>query len=164
MQQLELSYVRGKMFVLTTNIAAGNQQGEMVLVQREFAEIARLKLNALWMQQQFVRAEGVGMEFEAWRVRVGGLMMQNTNRGLFIEVEYFSTDYLSAGAPIIREILRTFVPETLQQLNIPADKGRFYGDPLGTEGEREFTLMDTGRQYMEMLRLRPRDDGSARRL
>lgn len=82
-------------------------------------------------------------------------------------MEYDSADYLSVGAPVVREILKRFVPETLQLLGIPAEKGRFYGDPVvKVEGEeRVFGITDTGRQYMEMLRLRaPRDDVMARRL
>lgn len=147
MQQLDLSYTRGKMFVLIGEV--------MVQVEREFEYMVKSKLNGLWAPSHVLRAEGHTYELDDWRIRFGGLSQNGQHKGVVVEVEYYPCEYIEEGAGIVRGILAPIVKDAMGALKIAEEKGRFYGDAVQVEGkEREaFTVMDTGRQYMEMLRM-----------
>lgn len=151
MQALTFSNMRNKMYVQIDN--------SIVVMDNEFAEMVRGKLGGLWMPQVGLRADMNGFEVEGMRMRMGSLIQGGVSKGVIVEVEYFACAYLEEGAPIVREIMRSIVGETMKQLNIAPERVRYYGDPKpGVTTTEAFTNLDTGKQYMELLRMR-REDG-----
>ncbi|KAL7271301.1 hypothetical protein RUND412_005953 [Rhizina undulata] len=137
MQCLDLSYHPQKLFVLADRT--------LITLDREFELIVRGKMTQLWTHRQTLRAEGMGYEVGDFRVRIGNVLQAEQVKGVVVEIEYTPCKYLEQAEPIIRDFL--------QQLRPP--QGRFTFAPReGYTPGQEWTLLDTGRQYCELLRLR----------
>ena len=111
-------------------------------IDRDFAQIIKAKLSTLWTLRQTLRAEGHCYELDDFRVRVGRVMMVEQVRGVVVEVEYLPVDTMSAGEAVLKDFI--------DGLQLP-----FAGEwVLGTEKTKEWTVLDTGRLYCELLRFR----------
>ncbi|KAI5849074.1 mediator complex, subunit Med20 [Tricharina praecox] len=113
----------------------------IVTIDRDFAQILKTKLSTLWTLRQTLRAEGHCYEVDDFRVRVGRVMGDQV-RGVVVEVEYLPVDTMNAGEAVLKDFIEGL------QLPFP---GRWV---LGTEKTKEWTVLDTGRLYCELLRFR----------
>lgn len=141
MQYLDLSHHPGKKFCLVDKA--------IVTIDSEFETILTTKLQGIWAMRQTLKAEGSMFELEDFRIRIATLSQGSVMKGVLVEVEYLPCSYLEDGEPIVRDFI--------QRLGLPNNPSvRLYLSP-GNEGivpRRKFTVLDTGLQYMELLRLR----------
>ncbi|KAF3906548.1 hypothetical protein ABW20_dc0107711 [Dactylellina cionopaga] len=142
MQYLDLSHHPGKRFCLVDKT--------IVTIDPEFEQILTSKLQGLWAMRQTLKAEGSGFELEDFRIRIATLSQGSVIKGVLVEVEYLPCSNLSQGEAVIRDFL--------DQLELPsgANVRLYFSQAARAEGDeaREFSILDTGMQYMELLRLR----------
>jgi len=100
----------------------------------------------LWGIRQTLKGQGDYYDVDDFRVRVATVQQSQDVKGVIIEVEYAPCQYLAQGEAIIRDFV--------EQLHIPQAKEFFSPKDQDTTGDRVFTTLDTGRQYMELLRIR----------
>lgn len=121
----------------------------IVTIDAEFESILTAKLQGIWAMRQTLKADGSMFELEDFRVRIATLSQGSVMKGVLVEVEYLPCAYLEEGEPIIRDFI--------ERLGLPNNPSvRLYLSP-GHESNaprRKFTVLDTGMQYMELLRLR----------
>ncbi|KAA8907355.1 mediator complex, subunit Med20 [Sphaerosporella brunnea] len=135
LQYLELPHLSPLPFVLCGTA--------LITLERDFLHVLKSKLGGVWTHRQQLRADGVGCDIEDFRVRVGRLFMGEQNKGVVLEVEYLPVDTIAAGEPVLRDFV--------DGLELPWAGKWFFGS--GDRG-KEWTVMDTGRAYCEMLRFR----------
>jgi len=121
-------------------ILAGSSS--IITIDRDFAAILKAKLGPLWTHRQTLRLEGHSFDVDDFRVRVGRLLMGDTVRGVIVEVEYTPVDTMFAGEAVLRDFI--------DGLQLPFTGRWVVGVELGTE----WNVLDTGRLYCELLRLR----------
>ncbi|KAF3915368.1 hypothetical protein AA313_de0206576 [Arthrobotrys entomopaga] len=144
MQYLDLSHHPGKRFCLVDKT--------IVTLDPDFDQILTSKLQSLWGMRQTLKADGSGFDLEDFRIKVATLTQGSMLKGVLVEVEYLPASTIEQGEPVIRDFI--------DQLELPSGANvRLYfsqavrsGDKEGEE--REFSVLDTGMQYMELLRLR----------
>lgn len=137
MQWLDLSYHPLTLFILADK--------QIVTSEREFELIVRSKMASMWTVRQTLRAAGHGYEVDDFRVRIADLTQGDQVKGVVVEIEYTPCAYIEQGEAIIRDFMAGLQPP----------EGRFTFAPNeGYEPGREWTLLDTGRQYCEILRFR----------
>ncbi|KAK6543900.1 hypothetical protein TWF694_000620 [Orbilia ellipsospora] len=144
MQYLDLSHHPGKRFCLVDKT--------IVTLDPDFDQILTSKLQSLWGMRQTLKADGSGFDLEDFRIKVATLTQGSMLKGVLVEVEYLPASTLEQGEAVIRDFI--------DQLELPSGANvRLYfsqavrsGDKEGEE--REFSILDTGMQYMELLRLR----------
>lgn len=118
---------------------------QIVTSEREFELIVRSKMASMWTVRQTLRAAGYGYEVDDFRVRIADLTQGDQVKGVVVEIEYTPCSYIEQGEGIIRDFMAGLQPPD----------GRFTFAPNeGYESGREWTLLDTGRQYCEILRFR----------
>ncbi|EWC46988.1 hypothetical protein DRE_03750 [Drechslerella stenobrocha 248] len=148
LQYLDLSYHPGKKFALIDRT--------IVTLDDSFEHILTTKLQpSLWAMRQTLKAEGESFTLEDFRIRIAMLSQGTVIKGVLVEVEYLPCIYLEQGEPVIRDFI--------EQLGLPSGANvRLYfsrapvlhlrdGDE---DAPREFSILDTGMQYMELLRFR----------
>ncbi|KAH0608243.1 uncharacterized protein H6S33_002295 [Morchella sextelata] len=137
MQWLDLSYHPFMLFVLADK--------QMVTSEREFELIVRSKMAPMWTPRQTLRALGLGYEVDDFRVRIADLTQGDQMKGCIVEVEYGPCSYIEQGEAIIRDFV----------MGLDPPEGKFTFAPAeGYEKGKEWTVLDTGRQYCEVLRFR----------
>ncbi|KAK6358411.1 mediator complex subunit Med20 [Orbilia blumenaviensis] len=146
MQYLDLSFHPGKRFCLVDK--------SLVTIDPDFEHILTAKLQGLWGMRQTLKAEGTSLELEDFKIKIAPLSQGSMIKGVLMEVEYLPCSYLEQGEAVIRDFI--------EQLELPSGPNvRLYFSqapvPVGVDGNdepREFSILDTGMQYMELLRLR----------
>lgn len=141
MQWLDLSYHPTKLFVYTPSPRV------MATLDREFEILVRVKMSGLWTLIKTMRAEGLVYEVEDFRVRVANVVQGGGGeavKGVLVEVEYVPCAHLEGA----EGVLRSFV----EGLGVAG--GRFVFAEEGVEAGKEWSVLDTARQYCEALRLR----------
>ncbi|KAG0128389.1 mediator complex, subunit Med20 [Tuber indicum] len=138
MQYLDLPYLPGKLIVLTPSA--------IVTLDREFDLLVRSKLSALWSLRQTLRGEGLAYEVDDFKVRIANILQGEVWKGVLVEVEYAPCSLLAVAEGVIRGFV--------EGLGWPAGRFTFVGKGGGrrVEGE-EWSVLDTGRQYCEVLRM-----------
>jgi hypothetical protein len=138
MQYLDLPYLPGKLIVLTPSA--------IVTLDREFDLLVRSKLSALWSLRQTLRGEGLAYEVDDFKVRIANILQGEVWKGVLVEVEYAPCSLLAVAEGAIRGFV--------EGLGWPAGRFTFVGKGGGrrVEGE-EWSVLDTGRQYCEVLRM-----------
>jgi len=114
--------------------------------------------------RQTLKAEGHIYELEDFRIRIATLSQGSVMKGVLMEVEYLPCEFMEEAEDVIRDLI--------EQLELPRGPAvRLYlaqngGVGVGGKGldvemnggvkeaKRKFTVLDTGLQYMELLRLR----------
>jgi len=133
LQYLEIPHLSPIPFALCGNA--------IVAIDRDFARIVEARLATLWMPRLTLRVEGNCYEVDDFRLRVGRVMGEQV-RGVVVEVEYLPVDTMSAGEAVLKDFI--------EGLQLPF-AGKWV---LGTEKTKEWTVLDTGRLYCELLRSR----------
>ncbi|KAI5779732.1 mediator complex, subunit Med20 [Geopyxis carbonaria] len=144
LQLLEIPHLSRHPLLHTSNTTAA--------VDREFTAFLRAKLGGLWTHKQTLRCEGQGFEIEGadLRVRVGRLVMGETVRGTVVEVEMGGVERMGEAEGVLRGFLEGVVGGEGETLG---GKGRWVlGEAEGEGGV--WGVLDTGRQYCELLRPR----------
>ncbi|PWW76912.1 hypothetical protein C7212DRAFT_351728 [Tuber magnatum] len=139
MQYLSLSHYPQKLIVSTPSA--------IVTLDCEFELLVRLGLSALWSPRLTLRGEGVMYEVDDFKVRIANIMQGNEMwKGVLVEVEYAPCSTLAVAEGVIRGFV--------EGLGWPAGRFTFVGKGGGrrVEGE-EWSVLDTGRQYCEVLRM-----------
>ncbi|RPB02852.1 hypothetical protein L873DRAFT_1671719 [Choiromyces venosus 120613-1] len=139
MQCLDLSHHNPHKLIVST-------PASIVTVDREFEMLVRSKLTALWSHRQTLRGEGMAYEVDDFKVRIANILQGEVWKGVLVEVEYAPCGLLSAAEGVIRGFV--------EGLGWPAGRFTFRGrgGGRGAEGE-EWSVLDTGRQYCEVLRM-----------
>jgi hypothetical protein len=106
--------------------------------------ILKAKLSGVWMHRQQLRVEMTCYDVDDFRVRVGRVLMGELSRGVVVEVEYLPVDTMAAGEMVLRDFV--------EGLELPWTTGKWVFGP-GDKG-KEWTVLDTGRAYCELLRFR----------
>ncbi|KAK6341205.1 hypothetical protein TWF696_008291 [Orbilia brochopaga] len=148
LQYLDLSYHPAKKFCLVDKT--------IVTLDDAFEQILTAKLQGgLWGMRQTLKAEGETFTLEDFRIRIAMLSQGTVIKGVLVEVEYLPCMYLEQGEGVIRDFI--------EQLGLPSGGNvRLYfsqaakvgGGADDSDGPREFSILDTGMQYMELLRFR----------
>ncbi|KAJ6263276.1 Mediator of RNA polymerase II transcription subunit [Drechslerella dactyloides] len=145
LQYLDLSYHPAKKFCLVDRT--------IVTVDDSFESILTSKLQGgLWGMRQTLKAEGETFSLEDFRIRIAMLSQGTVIKGVLVEVEYLPAVYLEHGEGVIRDFI--------EQLGLPSGGNvRLYFSqaarmPGDDKEPREFSILDTGMQYMELLRFR----------
>ncbi|KAF3153968.1 hypothetical protein EYR41_006181 [Orbilia oligospora] len=145
MQYLDLSFHPGKRFCLVDK--------SIVTIDPDFEHILTAKLQGLWSMRLTLKAEGNILELEDFKIKIATLSQGSVIKGVLMEVEYIPCAYLEQGEGVIRDFI-----EQLELPNGPNVRYYFSQAPVVTPYEndepREFSILDTGMQYMELLRLR----------
>jgi hypothetical protein len=137
LQYLDLPHLSALPFALCGNA--------IITLDRDFLLILKAKLGGVWTHRQQLRAEGVCYDVEDFRVRVGKLMMTgDQTRGVVVEVEYLPVDTMAAGEAVLRDFI--------DGLELPWNTGKWVFGP--GDKNKEWTVLDTGRAYCELLRFR----------
>jgi len=171
MQYLDLSHHPGKKFCLI-------DKKSIVTIDSEFETILSTKLQGIWAMRQTLKAEGSMFELDDFRIRIATLSQGSVMKGVLVEVEYLPCMYMDEGEPIIRDFIQrlglpgnpsvrlflstantaaaaTTVPATANNNNNnnnSTDSSNHNNND--NQGRKKFTILDTGMQYMELLRLR----------
>ncbi|KAF3938340.1 hypothetical protein ABW19_dt0210407 [Dactylella cylindrospora] len=142
MQYLDLSHHPGKKFCLVDKT--------IVTIDAEFEQILVGKLQGLWGMRQTLKAEGNAYDLEDFRIRIATLSQGSMIKGVLVEVEYLPCSYVEQGEVVIRDFI--------DQLELPQGPTvkLYFSQAARVEGDesKEFSVLDTGMQYMELLRLR----------
>ncbi|KAF3924784.1 hypothetical protein ABW21_db0200825 [Orbilia brochopaga] len=146
LQYLDLSYHPAKKFCLVDKT--------IVTLDDAFEQILTAKLQGgLWGMRQTLKAEGEAFTLEDFRIRIAMLSQGTVIKGVLVEVEYLPCQYLEQGEGVIRDFI--------EQLGLPSGGNvRLYFSQAARVGgsddgePREFSILDTGMQYMELLRFR----------
>lgn len=143
MQYLDLSHHPGKRFCLVDKT--------IVTIDPEFETILTTKLQGLWGMRQTLKAEGLVYDLEDFKLRIATLTQGSIMKGVLVEVEYLPCSSLDQGEPVIRDLM-----EQIELPTGPTSKFYFSQAPRaeGDTEPRDFSTLDTGMQYMELLRMR----------
>ncbi|KAK6501690.1 hypothetical protein TWF481_009516 [Arthrobotrys musiformis] len=143
MQYLDLSFHPGKRFCLVDK--------SIVTVDPDFEHILSSKLQGLWSMRLTLKAEGSILELEDFKIKIATLSQGSMIKGVLMEVEYLSCKYLEEGEAVIRDFIEQLELPSGPNVKLYFSRAPSSGDG---DGEREFGILDTGMQYMELLRLR----------
>jgi len=140
LQFLDLPHLSPKPFVLCG--------ASIITIDRDVASLIKSKLGSLWTHRQTLRVEGQSFELDDFRIRVGRLSMQDQAKGTVVEVEYLPADRMDAGGAVLRDFI--------EGLELGFHGARWVLMPKEGAGEesKEWGVLDTGRQYCELLRFR----------
>ncbi|EPS38203.1 hypothetical protein H072_7916 [Dactylellina haptotyla CBS 200.50] len=142
MQYLDLSQHPGKRFCLVDKT--------IVTLDPDFEQILTAKLQGLWSMRQTLKAEGSAFDLEDFRIRIATLSQGSMIKGVLVEVEYLPCTDLAQGEAVIRDFI--------DRLELPSGANvRLYFSQAArgeADADREFSILDTGMQYMDLLRLR----------
>ncbi|KAI5796390.1 mediator complex, subunit Med20 [Peziza echinospora] len=139
LQHLELSTYPAKIFALAANT--------IITVDRDIESLVRLKLNALWNIRQTLKGQGDVYEVDDFKVKLATVQQGQDIKGVLVEIEYTPCQYLAQGEPIIRDFVEHLKIAPAREYFRPKDAPEEPAD-------KPFTALDTGRQYMELLRMR----------
>ncbi|KAF8466634.1 mediator complex, subunit Med20 [Kalaharituber pfeilii] len=139
LQVLDLSTYPQKFFALAAST--------IVTIDRDFEALVRSKMNALWNIRQTLKGQGEMYDIDDFKVKLATVAQGQDVKGVILEVEYTPCQYLSQAEPILRDFV--------DQLKIPQAR-EFFRPRDVPEGDEDkiFTILDTSRQYMELLRMR----------
>lgn len=152
---------------------AGEGKGAcIVTIDRDFLAIVKAKLGTLWIPRQTQRiTDGHSYDVDDFRVRVGRLMMADTARGIVVEVEYLPVDTMAAAEPVLRDFVESldlpfegrWVLGPSSSAAAGAGGGAHEKKKVGAAAAAsaaaagagdEWTALDTGRLYFELMRVR----------
>lgn len=138
LQFLDLPHLSQKLFVLCGT--------SILTVDRDFSAFVKSKLGSLWTHRQTLRAEGNSYDVDDFRIRIGHLLMGEQVRGCVVELEYTPCDRMEVGEGMLRDFI--------DALELPF-AGRWVLMPKeGSDPAGDWSILDTGRQYCELLRFR----------
>ncbi|KAK6517886.1 mediator complex subunit Med20 [Arthrobotrys conoides] len=146
MQLLDLSFHPGKRFCLVDK--------SIVTIDPDFEHILNAKLQGLWSMRLTLKAEGSIMELEDFKIKIGTLSQGSVVRGTLMEVEYLPCAYLEQGEGVIRDFIEQLELPNTSNVRYYFSQAPVVASPDGNDEPREFSILDTGMQYMELLRLR----------
>ena len=142
---------------------AGEGKGAcIVTIDRDFLAIVKAKLGTLWMHRQTLRIDGHSYDVDDFRVRVGRLTVADTVRCIVVEVEYLPVDTMAAAEPALRGFIESLeLPFEGRWVLGPAATGagaggvpeKKVGAAAAGAGD-DWTVLDTGRLYFELMRSR----------
>lgn len=122
----------------------------IITIDRDFDTLVKNKMGALWHIRQTLKAQqGDCYEVDDFRVKIAQVFQGQDVKGVLIEVEYTPCQYLAQGEPIIRDFIEQLRLPNAREFFRPKDY-----NPASAGEDKVFTILDTGRQYMELLRMR----------
>ncbi|KAK6519648.1 hypothetical protein TWF281_003472 [Arthrobotrys megalospora] len=146
MQYLDLSFHPGKRFCLVDK--------SLVTIDPDFEHILTAKLQGLWSMRQTLKADGTALELEDFKIKIATLSQGSVIKGVLMEVEYLPCAYLEQGEGVIRDFIDQLELPSGPNVRLYFSQAPIAPNADGSDEPREFSILDTGMQYMELLRLR----------